>query len=200
MSCCKVFGCAVVMLFLGLATVAQADIITNGSFGTDGTGGSLTDWTTYSGDGQVGTSAFDADPSSPAMYAYMGNGVYQTTTHVIATGDVYDVSALATMSYVDATTSFALTLYSDDGTTKTDLVSLSFAPPTANVFATYSGSFTAETVGVGGHLGIRTSHVGAYVNLDSIAVNVTAAPEPSTIVLVGTGLIGLLAYAWRKRR
>jgi hypothetical protein len=25
-------------------------------------------------------------------------------------------------------------------------------------------------------------------------------PEPSTIVLLGTGLFGLLAYAWRKRK
>jgi hypothetical protein len=29
---------------------------------------------------------------------------------------------------------------------------------------------------------------------------VTATPEPSTIVLIGTGLFGLLAYAWRKRK
>ena len=29
---------------------------------------------------------------------------------------------------------------------------------------------------------------------------VAAVPEPSTIALIGTGLIGLLAYAWRKRK
>jgi hypothetical protein len=29
---------------------------------------------------------------------------------------------------------------------------------------------------------------------------ITAAPEPGTIVLLATGLLGLLAYAWRKRR
>jgi hypothetical protein len=29
---------------------------------------------------------------------------------------------------------------------------------------------------------------------------VTATPEPSAIVLIGTGLFGLLAYAWRKRK
>jgi len=31
-------------------------------------------------------------------------------------------------------------------------------------------------------------------------VSVTATPEPSTLVLVASGLFGLLCYAWRKRR
>ena len=31
-------------------------------------------------------------------------------------------------------------------------------------------------------------------------VRFSAVPEPSTFVLLGTGLFGLLAYAWRKRK
>ncbi|MBU4273351.1 MAG: PEP-CTERM sorting domain-containing protein [Planctomycetes bacterium] len=39
--------------------------------------------------------------------------------------------------------------------------------------------------------------------LDIITFNglqLVAVPEPSTVVLLVTGLIGLLCYAWRKRR
>jgi len=36
--------------------------------------------------------------------------------------------------------------------------------------------------------------------LDSPSYNVAPIPEPSTITLMAAGLVGLLAYAWRKRR
>jgi hypothetical protein len=32
------------------------------------------------------------------------------------------------------------------------------------------------------------------------SVIVTAAPEPGTLILLATGLLGILAYAWRKQR
>ena len=39
-------------------------------------------------------------------------------------------------------------------------------------------------------------------DIDTPAIIMTAAPtpEPSTLLLAGTGLVGLLAYAWRKRK
>jgi hypothetical protein len=37
-------------------------------------------------------------------------------------------------------------------------------------------------------------------NSDSIAFAPTTTPEPSTLALLGCGLFGLLAYAWRKRK
>ena len=48
-----------------------------------------------------------------------------------------------------------------------------------------SGNFNGVEVGAGND--------GSIISVDSI-------PEPSTITLLATGLIGLLAYAWRKRR
>ncbi|MBU4271654.1 MAG: PEP-CTERM sorting domain-containing protein [Planctomycetes bacterium] len=38
----------------------------------------------------------------------------------------------------------------------------------------------------------------ALVNFDSVTV--TVIPEPSTLALLATGLLGLLCYAWRKRK
>ncbi len=41
---------------------------------------------------------------------------------------------------------------------------------------------------------------GCYMNEDTGQYELGVVPEPSTFVLLATGLIGLLAYAWRKRR
>ena len=43
--------------------------------------------------------------------------------------------------------------------------------------------------------------INGYANRTGIdSVTVTATPEPSVMALLVTGLFGLLAYAWRKRR
>lgn len=39
-----------------------------------------------------------------------------------------------------------------------------------------------------------------YGALDDVRINLTTIPEPGTVVLMLSGVIGLLAYAWRKRK
>jgi hypothetical protein len=43
-------------------------------------------------------------------------------------------------------------------------------------------------------------HGGLAGGIDSVLLTSTVVPEPTAIVLLGTGLIGLLAYVWRKRK
>jgi hypothetical protein len=65
--------------------------------------------------------------------------------------------------------------------------------------ATYSRSYT-YTVGEGNpvitHIGMGNG--GGRMLVDNFTL--TGVPEPSTLALLATGLFGLLAYAWRKRR
>lgn len=48
--------------------------------------------------------------------------------------------------------------------------------------------------------GISISFVGAGGGIQSVGVTVTPVPEPSICAVLLTGILGLLAYAWRKRR
>jgi hypothetical protein len=73
-----------------------------------------------------------------------------------------------------------------DGTLTPDRDYLRFA----NITASGDGSISGNWTGVG---------VGHYSLFSGLQIQ-TAVPEPSTSVLVLTGLFGLLAYAWRKRR
>lgn len=56
----------------------------------------------------------------------------------------------------------------------------------SNAGVTCTGELITTTEGGNGYLGSFTAPA--------------AVPEPSTLALVVSGLVGLLAYAWRKRR
>jgi hypothetical protein len=47
-------------------------------------------------------------------------------------------------------------------------------------------------------LALRLSGAGAGIS--HYTITTSSVPEPSTLALVGTGVFGLLAYAWRKRK
>jgi hypothetical protein len=46
----------------------------------------------------------------------------------------------------------------------------------------------------------RSGGIGVGVDNIQLATGVNVVPEPGTLCLMGSGLIGLLAYAWRKRK
>ena len=42
--------------------------------------------------------------------------------------------------------------------------------------------------------------IGTGTYADNVRLDISEVPEPSTLVLLASGLVGLLAYAWRKRK
>jgi hypothetical protein len=78
-----------------------------------------------------------------------------------------------------------LTAAFDDGTTITDSQSDQYH--TVLNFSTA----TAQTL---------TLSLNDHAGIFALAVNTNPVPEPGTLVLLGCGLFGLAAYAWRKRK
>jgi len=90
--------------------------------------------------------------------------------------------------------------------------------PGSGVYSVPVGTFTFAPGATGGVTTLTTADIdpdnngdtatavynGVSTSLDTLIINgtatITVTPEPSTLVLLATGLLGLLAYAWQKRR
>jgi hypothetical protein len=108
----------------------------------------------------------------------------------LTVGDTYDfrltlslatTGGLASLAYRDVTPGHEQTEFTPDGY----LVNVPLA-------LTQDGSGKYDFSGIA----LRVGGVGTGISQFSLS----GVPEPSTMALLATGLIGLLAYAWRKRR
>jgi hypothetical protein len=74
-----------------------------------------------------------------------------------------------------------------------ECVPLVFTPNEAQI-ASYGGQKLKISL-----CGYSTGGAGR-IAFDNVRLDVAGVPEPGTITLLASGLIGLMAYAWRKRR
>lgn len=177
--------------------------------GTDGNG--ATDTTKI-----AKSPEFQLDGPNATITATMigGNGLHGTEmlpggTYGPDEITTFPVSPLATNVHLDGAfmglalwdvTTGAYVAATTNGTTSADR-SLAFADRTIsavglNTSDVYSLHFIDEFGGIRPSSGTPQSW--GWCGLGSVTVS--SVPEPSTIALLATGLIGLLAYAWRKRK
>ena len=102
-------------------------------------------------------------------------------------------------SYGVATGSWTLHANSPTGTAlATGAISIPLGDATLHTFSVNTTGGNGQTVVLEIHYASGSDEENN--GMDNISFSQTVVPEPSTVVLLGTGLLGLLAYAWRKRR
>ena len=153
-----------------------------------------TDWS-YSGSGAIGV---EQGGSGQCLFLASGNGTLQNDigANVHALGDIYTLTFDGASLNPNGLGSWTANLLVDGNVVASSTIAFNGY----NDFAQYSVVWTANTAGA---LGVEFVGVGTgstQLALDNVGLSYNSVPEPSTMALLMTGLVGLLANAWRKRK
>jgi hypothetical protein len=171
---------------------AQAGTYTSGALtasdGTTATSATVT----VSGVGRYNnaTAAFAPALMDDYLYGSPANGVGFSIDN-LTPGGAYDLYIYSLNGAgASATTGFTI-----GSATKNATNSAASTFAEGNNYVLFKGVIATSGSISGTAIGLRDAN--------SIAINgfqITSVPEPATVVLLATGLIGLLAYAWRKQK
>jgi hypothetical protein len=206
---------AIVAVF-SVAGVAQADLIQNGDFEAGGTNWGMVDEPYITNTAIFGSSAstvlqiqtstagqtlgvyqhITVDSAGAASFTMQGMG--RNTTDPFNAYSISDCGTLFMNLYAGSITDFSsATPITADSSVLPDLSTSAVA-----FSKTYNSLIEGTyTVFVGGTAADPIGGYGLFQGaIDNVSFTVTTTPEPSTIVLLASALVGLSAYAWRKRK
>ena len=214
------------LLVLAFTTLTwAAPIVTNGSFETDAVSGS--GFLSVAGGGLTG---WTVGPSAGAGYPYLINNVYGASTPFGNQFLVLGYYAAGGTDYIEQTISgftiggsyvlsFALASEQAPGrsqaqvsfTSGSSTGAATFTAPvtSSNYWRTWS-SFTDNFVATGSSVTIRFTQMGGTggsgngfdVGVDNVSIAQvgSSVPEPTSLLLIGTGLLSLVGAARRRKK
>jgi hypothetical protein len=192
---------------------------------TEGTGPSVGDWASsaahlsgvFKNTGMYGNVITNAVGNQVAFQdGFSGAQTWQDLTATYTAGNAYTLTVgVAGRSDIAQPTNpeqMEVRLFYRDAETKavtvayqtvnyTDLSTSAFTDYTVSLPAVSgSDAWAGKTIGIQFYCTWSDPLSSQYFSLDNVRLSSAAVPEPASMAIIVTGLAGLLAYAWRKRK